>query len=333
MGSLDGRVAVITGAGSGIGREHALYFAREGAAVVVNDTGAAADGSGGDSAVAESVAQAIRAAGGRAVASTDSVTDPDGAERMTATAVEAFGGLDAVVANAGILRNAPLVDMGDDDFAAVLAVHLTGTFTVLRAAARYWSTQPYRSDRRAVTTSSGGGTFNPLPTQANYAAAKAGVAALTTVAALELRAYGVRVNAVAPSAHRTRLTRNIPGVAAPAPGAEEGRDPYAPDKSSPLAAHLCSADCAVTGQLFRVWDRTVQIGRGWTPAREVSSHRPWTPDSVAAALAGSADAFTDPVQTLLGALDLLDAPETARAALLRMLDDPASLRAAAAALV
>ncbi|GAA1090529.1 SDR family NAD(P)-dependent oxidoreductase [Nocardiopsis composta] len=330
MGSLDGRIAVITGAGNGIGREHALLFAREGAAVVVNDPGTAPDGSGSDASVAEAVARTIREAGGRAVASTDSVADPAGARRIVDTAVEAFGDLHAVVNNAGNLRNAPLVDMEDEDFDAVLGVHLKGTFSVTRAAARYWSARTAAGDRRdrsIVNTASGSGTFTPLPTQANYAAAKAGVAALTTVASLELRAYGVRVNAVAPSAHRTRLTRNVPGVS---PGTGEGADPYAPDRSSPLTAHLSSAACTITGQLFQVHDRTVAVGRGWSLGERIRGDRPWTPEALGAALA-ELD-LTDPADPLLAALDRLDDPERARALFRRALEDPATLRAMASSL-
>ncbi|WP_067963063.1 SDR family NAD(P)-dependent oxidoreductase [Nocardiopsis trehalosi] len=318
MGHLDGRIAVVTGAGNGIGREHARYFAAEGASVVVNDPGVAPDGSGGDPGVAARVVAEITAAGGTAVASTDSVADHEGARRVVATAVEAFGDLHAVVANAGILRNAPFLDMTPADLDAVLGVHLTGTFAVAQAAGRYWRGRHAAgdaADRSIVTTASGSGLFTPLPTQANYASAKAGVAALTTVAALELRRYGVRVNCYAPSAHRTRLTRDVPGMAA-GPRAD-GHDPFDPRASSALVAYLASADCPLTGQVFQVHDRTVRVAQGWSVRGEVAADRPWTVDTLAEALA--ATDLEDPEAPLLRAMGALDDPDRARAAVRALL--------------
>ena len=219
MGSLDGRVALITGAGRGIGREEALFFAAEGARVVVNDPGVAPDGTGGDAGVAEAVVAEIRAAGGEAVANTDDVADWEGARRMVAAAVTAFGDLHAVVNNAGNQRRRALVMMTEEEFDAVVGVHLKGTFAVSRWAARYWRDRGDRADRAIVNTVSHSGLSNPGPTQSNYAAAKAGVAAMTTVHAIELARLGVRVNCVSPSMARTRLTAELPGMAGAAPGA------------------------------------------------------------------------------------------------------------------
>ncbi|MBV2363436.1 SDR family NAD(P)-dependent oxidoreductase [Streptomonospora nanhaiensis] len=322
MGLLDGRIALITGAGRGIGREHALAFARAGAAVVVNDTGTEPDGTGRDTGVAASVAAEITAQGGRAVASTDSVADPDGARRIVDTAVSAFGDLHVVVNNAAILRNAPLLEMSDDDFSAVLDVHLAGTFHVTRAAGRYWRDRAAAGaaqDRSVINTSSGSGLFTPLPTQANYAAAKAGIAALTSVAALELRRHGVRVNCYAPSAHRTRLTQGVPGM--DRPRGAGGRDPYDPAASSPLLVWLAAADCPLTGQVLRVRDRSIGVAATWRVQDEVAREEPWTPEDLGAALARLD--LPDPEADLMRALGTLDDSDAARAAFRARLDGTA----------
>ncbi|MEV4477713.1 SDR family NAD(P)-dependent oxidoreductase [Nonomuraea sp. NPDC049504] len=265
MGSLDGRVVLITGAGRGIGREEALFFAAEGAKVVVNDPGVAIDGSGGDAGVAAKVVEEITAGGGQAVASTDSVADWDGARRMVETALDSFGDLHVVVNNATIERNMGLTDLSEQDFDDVLAVKLKGTFAVTRWAARHWRERfqaGVRADRAVVNTSSGSGLLNPLPAQVSYAAGNAGVAALTTVAALELGRYGVRVNCVSPSMARTRLTVTVPGMSQEPPAA--GYDPLDPAASAPVAAYLASSACPLTGQVLSIRGGTVAVNRGWS---------------------------------------------------------------------
>ena len=274
MGSLDGQVALITGAGRGIGRQEALFFASEGAKVVVNDPGVTPEGTGGDPGVAESVAREIRAAGGDAVANADDVTDWDGARRMVETAVEAFGDLHVVVNNAAIQRRRALVNMTEDEFDAVLAVHLKGTFAVTRWAARHWRDQGNSSDRAVVNTVSASGLLMPGITQGNYAAAKAGVAALTTACAVELARYGVRVNAVSPSMARTRLTEGVPGMSDTPDGTF---DPLHPALTAHVAACLAAPGCPLNGQVLAVRGTSVTLLNGWSAGKSVTKDgAPWT---------------------------------------------------------
>ena len=206
-------MAIITGAGRGLGREHALLFASLGAKVVVNDLGGAVDGSGADISAAQSVVDEITAAGGQAVANTDSVSSFDGAKAMVDQAVSAFGDLHAVVNNAGILRDRMLVSMSEQEFDDVIAVHLKGTFNLTRHAADVWRDAAKTgtiTDRAIVNTSSGVGLHGNVG-QTNYSAAKAGIAIMTVVNAMELQRYGVRANCIAPVA-RTRLTMQTPGM-------------------------------------------------------------------------------------------------------------------------
>ena len=206
-GTCTGRVVVITGAGNGIGRAHALAFAAQGAKVVVNDLGGARDGAGSSASPAQAVADEIAAAGGEAVANTDDISTWAGAERLIGQAIDTFGGLDVVVNNAGILRDRMIVTMTEPDWDAVLGVHLKGTFAVLHHAAAYWrqrTKQGHANDARVINTTSPSGLFGN-PGQANYGAAKAGIASLTVIAARELDRYGVTVNAIAPTA-LTRMT-------------------------------------------------------------------------------------------------------------------------------
>ncbi|MDA0638120.1 SDR family NAD(P)-dependent oxidoreductase [Nonomuraea sp. MCN248] len=283
MGSLDGRVALITGAGRGIGRQEALFFASEGAKVVVNDPGVTAEGASGDPGVAQAVADEIRAAGGEAVASTDDVTDWAGARRMVETAVEAFGDLDVVVNNAAIQRRRALVNMTEDEFDAVLAVHLKGTFAVTRWAARHWRDQGDSRDRAVINTVSASGLLLPGITQGNYAAAKAGVAALTVAHAVELARYGVRVNAVSPSMARTRLTEGVPGMSAPTEGAF---DPLDPALTAHVAAYLATPGCPVNGQVLAVRGTSVTALNGWSVGESVTKDgAPWTVAELGKAMA------------------------------------------------
>lgn len=312
MTRLDGRVALITGAGRGIGREEALYFAAEGANVVVNDAGVSTDGTGGDPGVAAAVADEIVARGGVAVANSDSVTDWLGAQRMVEAALDAFGDLHVVVNNAGITRNRPLADLTEAEFDEVVAVKLKGTFAVSHHAARYWR-DAERADRALINTSSGSGLRTPLPTQTNYAAANAGVAAMTIVNALELSAYGVRANCLAPSMARTRLTADVPGMSAPPPSAADGSgtpDPMHPRWIAPVAAYLATPDCPYTGQVITVRGASVVLNNGWSPgaqvAKEPDSDALWTVDELAEAMADLPRedvlaTFTEAVTGALGA--------------------------------
>ncbi|MGV9778404.1 SDR family NAD(P)-dependent oxidoreductase [Streptosporangium sp. NPDC003464] len=320
MGSLDGRVVLITGAGRGIGREEALFFAAEGAKVVVNDPGVAIDGTGGDAGVAAKVVEEITARGGEAVASADSVADWDGARRMVETALESFGDLHVVVNNATIERNRGLVDLPEEDFDDVVAVKLKGTFAVTRWAARHWRDRYEagdRTDRAVVNTSSGSGLLNPLPAQSSYAAGNAGVAALTVVAALELGRYGVRVNCLSPSMARTRLTLAVPGMSEEPPAA--GFDPLHPAACAPVAAYLAGAACPLTGQVLSVRGGTVAVNHGWSLGGHIRKDGPWTVaelaerarelptddpfDKLAHALAGAlGDVGRDRLQEMINAL-------------------------------
>jgi len=291
MGELDGRVAVITGAGRGIGREHALLFAAEGARVVVNDLGGTGDGSGADGGPAHDVVREIRAAGGEAVANVDDVTSWAGAAGLVAQAVDAFGGLDVVVNNAGILRDGFVATQAEADWDAVIAVHLKGHVAVLHHAAAYWKARAKAGERpnaAVINTASASGVTVPNAGQANYGAAKAGIAALTLVAAQELERYGVRVNAIAPMA-RTRLTVATPGLGAVfAAGVQDatGHDLFDPSNISPLVAYLAREDCALTGQVYAVQGGAIQELAGWSVTRTIETQGPWRIADIAERLGG-----------------------------------------------
>jgi len=289
MGVLDGRIAVITGAGRGIGREHALLFAREGAKVVVNDLGGANDGSGSDAGPAQEVVDEIVAGGGEALANTDDVSTWEGAGRLVDQAVEGFGGLDVVVNNAGILRDGFVASLDESDWDAVLNVHLKGHFAVLRHAAAHWKDRSKAGEQPSasvINTASASGVTVPNAGQANYGAAKAGIAAMTLVAAEELERYGVRVNAIAPIA-RTRLTLATPGMGALfAAGVEDesGHDLFDPANISPLVAWLAAADCSINGKVFAVQGGSIQELQGWTAARNIDCEGAWQIEDIAARL-------------------------------------------------
>ncbi|AWK74511.1 short-chain dehydrogenase [Rhodococcus oxybenzonivorans] len=280
MGTLDGRVAIVTGAGRGIGREHALLFAREGAAVVVNDLGGANDGTGEDAGPAQQVVDEIVSGGGKAVANTDNVASWDGAEALVIQAVREFGRLDVLVNNAGILRDAFIAGMSESQWDAVIAVHLKGHAATLHHAAAYWKAQTKAGETvnaSVINTASASGTFMPNAGQGNYGAAKAGIAALTLVAADELERYGVRVNAIAPIA-RTRLTLATPGMGALfAEEVPEGEfDAFSPANISPLVARLADADCKITGKVFAVQGGAISELAGWHDVKTIESDGPWT---------------------------------------------------------
>ena len=293
MGTLEGRVAVITGAGNGIGREHALLFASEGATVVVNDLGGNPDGSGADASPATKVAEEITTAGGQALANHDDVASWQGASNLIAQAVDAFGQLDVLVNNAGILRDAFIASMTEDQWDLVLAVHLKGHFATLRHAVDHWKARSKAGEEvnaAVINTASASGTFMPNPGQANYGAAKAAIAALTLVAAAELGRYGVRVNAIAPVA-RTRLTVDVPGPIGEmmkAPEDPDQFDPYHPRHVSPLVAFLAREDCSLTGKMFAVQGGAINPLTGWTVGDAITTDGDWTQQALDAHLGGVA---------------------------------------------
>jgi NAD(P)-dependent dehydrogenase (short-subunit alcohol dehydrogenase family) len=286
MTSLDGRVAIITGAGRGLGREHALLFASEGARVVVNDLGGGNDGVGTDATPAEEVAGEIRDAGGEAVANGDNVADWEGAQRLVNAAIETFGDLDILVNNAGILRDRVIVNMTEEEWDAVIAVHLKGHFAPSRWAAAYWREEHKagRGKRRnMVHTSSTSGLFSN-PGQANYGAAKSGIATFSQIAAKELSRYDVISNCIAPGA-RTRLTLATPGLEDIMMPKEGTFDEWDPANVSPLVAYLATAGCEFTGETFFVQGGVVKRVRSWEMAETVEQNERWTVAGLAEALA------------------------------------------------
>jgi len=284
MSVLEGRIAVITGAGRGIGREHALLFAREGAKVVVNDLGGSNDGDGADAGPAHDVVAEIIDAGGTAVANTGNVATWAGAKAIVQQAIDQFGGLDVVVNNAGILRDSFIAGMEESQWDAVIDVHLKGHFAVLRHAAEYWKAKSKAGDQpnaAVVNTASASGVTLPNAGQANYGAAKAAIAALTLVAADELERYGVRVNAIAPIA-RTRLTLATPGMGALMAEPEEGElDMFSPANISPLVAYLASEKCPATGRVFAVQGGAISALKGWHDTDTIETDGLWTIDDIA----------------------------------------------------
>ncbi|MFF7247815.1 SDR family oxidoreductase [Embleya sp. NPDC008237] len=277
-GICEGRVVIVTGAGGGIGREHALAFAREGAHVVVNDIGASRQGDGRSLGPAQQVVADIEALGGKAVVNADDVADWAGAERLVQTAIDAFGRLDVVVNNAGFLRDRMLVSLGEDEFDAVIRVHLKGHFAVMRHAGAYWRAQAKAGntiDARLINTTSGAGLMGSVG-QGNYAAAKAGITCLTQIAAVEMGRYGVTANAIAPAA-RTRMTEEAMPDMVRKP--EDGSfDFYDPANISPLVVWLGSAESReVTGRVFEVEGDKVSVATGWQHGPEASAGRRWEP--------------------------------------------------------
>lgn len=279
MGALDGRVAIITGAGRGLGREHALLFASEGAKVVVNDLGGNIDGTGDDRAPAQQVVDEIKAAGGEAVANVDNVADFDGAKRLIDTAIDTFGELHVLVNNAGILRDRVLVNMSEQEWDAVIHVHLKGHFCPTHHAAVYWREQAKAGKQvkaALVHTSSTSGLLGN-PGQANYGAAKAGIAAFSDICAKELGRYGVRSNTIAPAA-RTRLTLQTPGLGDAVKEPEDASkfDVWDPANVSPMVAYLATEGCELTGQCFLVQGGLVQYFQPWTLTAKLEQQERWS---------------------------------------------------------
>ncbi len=279
-GICEGRVVVVTGAGRGIGRGHALEFARQGAKVVVNDMGAELHGEGGSTGPAGEVVDLIRSAGGEAIANGEDVADWAGAERLVTAAVDAYGRVDVVVNNAGIVRDRMVVTMGEDEWDAVLRVHLKGTFATTHFAALHWRERSKAGEQpsgRIINTSSGAGLFGSVG-QANYSAAKAGIATFTIVAAAELGRYGATVNAIAPSA-RTRMTETTFAEMMAKP--EEGFDRMAPENVAPLVVWLGSEAAAeVTGRVFEVEAGVITVADGWRRGPSVDKGARWEPAEV-----------------------------------------------------
>ncbi|OXY91187.1 SDR family oxidoreductase [Streptomyces diastatochromogenes] len=276
-GICAGRVVVVTGAGRGLGRAHALAFAAEGARVVVNDLGVGLDGVPGPDSPAAAVVAEIREAGGEAIAHGGDIATTEGAASLVRTAVETYGRLDTLVNNAGFLRDRMLVNLDEDDWDAVLRVHLKGHFLPLKHAAAHWRAEA-RAGRtptaRIVNTSSGAGLLGSVG-QGNYSAAKAGIIGLTLVAAAELARYGVQVNAVAPAA-RTRMTERTFAETMAAPAA--GFDAMAPGNVSPLVVWLGSAACTgVTGRVFEAEGGRITVMEGWRPGPGADKGARWTP--------------------------------------------------------
>lgn len=284
MGALEGRVAIVTGAGAGIGREHALLFAREGARVVVNDLGTSASGDGSSPDSAHAVVDEIRAMGGEAVASTDDITDWKGSKRLIDTALDAFGDLHCLVNNAGVVSGWQLLDLSERDWDVVMQVHLKGAFCVMRHAAAYWREKAEAAgvavNASIVSTASGAGLLNEGPS--NYAAAKAGVAAFAQTIAKELMQYGVRVNSIAPVA-RTRLTEDSGGsVLVRRPDKPDSFDRGNPANISPLVAYLSTSDCPYTGGVWHVYGGQIGLCEGWKMVESRSRKGQWTVDDLRA---------------------------------------------------
>jgi len=257
----------VTGAGRGLGREHALLLARRGARVVVNDRGVDNDGTGADCSTADEVVAEIESFGGTAIANCDDVASWAGAESLVAAALSAFGELDILVNNAGILRDGTIVNMSEDDFDEVVRVHLKGHFAPTKFAARYWREQHKAGVRRArnlVHTSSTSGLY-ANPGQANYGPAKSGIVTFSQIAAKELVRYGVVSNCVVPGA-RTRLTLSSPGLPEIMQAPAEGFDQWDPANVAPLVAYLSGAGCPFNGEAFYVQGGTVRRLEPWTIA-------------------------------------------------------------------
>ncbi|MBO3746618.1 SDR family oxidoreductase [Streptosporangiaceae bacterium NEAU-GS5] len=284
MGICDRRVVVVTGAGRGIGREHALEFARQGALVVVNDLGVSRQGSGRSGGPAQEVVDEIQALGGQAVPNSDDVADWDGAARLVKTALSAFGGLDVLVNNAGFVRDRMLVSMTEQEWDDVVRVHLKGHFLPLRHAAGHWRERAKAGHpvaARVITTSSGAGLLGSVG-QANYAAAKAGIAALTQVAAAELARYGVTVNAIAPAA-RTRMTEAVFAETMAAPS--DGFDAMDPANVAPLVAWLGSVESGhVTGRMFEVEGGVIALATAWRHGPRAERPGRWDPADIGPAV-------------------------------------------------
>ena len=288
MGILEGKVAIVTGAGHGIGRGHALELAAHGASVVVNDLGSTVDGQG-SGRDADQVVDLIRQRGGTAIANYDDVADYDGAARLIAQPIDAYGRLDILVNNAGIVRDAMIFNMSEDSWDAVIRVHLKGTYAPTHHAAKYWRERSKGGERvagRVINTTSGAGLSGNVG-QANYTAAKAGIVAFTLTCSLELARLGVTVNCIAPGG-KTRISQTMPGAAeAKEPEEFDEFDPLDPSLSSPIVAWLASDEADhVTGQVLRAIGETLILMKGWRYGPTVRNSRErWNAETVGALIA------------------------------------------------
>jgi NAD(P)-dependent dehydrogenase (short-subunit alcohol dehydrogenase family) len=278
MGLLDGKVAIVSGAGRGLGRSHALALAQAGAHVVVNDLGASLGGEGANATPAQAVVAEVETLGSHAVADGENVADFEGARRLVQRAVDTFGRLDILVNNAGILRDRMLVNMEEAEWDAVIDVHLKGHFAPTRHAAAYWRDRSKSGEdvrARVINTSSPSGVFGNVG-QTNYAVAKAGIAALTIVSAQELGRYGVTVNCIAPNG-RTRMTES----AFELPSSDGGFDALDPSNNSPVVVALCADEAqAITGQVFHIFGGTVNMLRPWSPGELFASDDGWDAEAL-----------------------------------------------------
>ncbi len=280
MGICEGRVVIVTGAGRGIGREHALELARQGARVVVNDLGGSAGGEGRDASPAEMVVAEIQKLGGEGLANAADIADFEQSAALVKAAIDRFGRLDAVVNNAGILRDRMFVNGSIEEWDAIMRVHLRGHFCTTRHACAWWRDRSKAGEKvsaRIVNTSSGAGLQGSVG-QSNYAAAKAGIAALTLVQAAELARYGITANALAPSA-RTRLTEDVFPDMMRKP--EQGFDVMDPSNIAPLVAWLCSEESGdVTGRVFEVEGGKISVADGWRTGPAIDRGGRWNPADV-----------------------------------------------------
>ena len=281
MGICDDRVVIITGSGRGLGKAHALAFAAEGAKVVVNDVGAELDGSGGSLSPAQEVVEEIRATGGEAIVNGDDISDWDEAGHLVAQTIDTFGRLDTLVCNAGIVRDRMIVNMSVDEWDAIMKVHLRGMFCPIRHAIDYWRAQFKAGtpvDARVVTTSSAAGLFGSV-SQANYSAAKAGIAAFTIVAAQELGRYNIVVNGIAPSA-RSRMTEEAFAEMMRKP--DSGFDSMDPANISPIVVWLGSRGCDVSGRMFEIAGGQLSVADGWQHGAVFDKRARYEPGEVGA---------------------------------------------------
>jgi len=320
---LDGKVALVSGAGRGLGREHALALARAGAKVVVNDFGGSNTGEGGDQGPAEAVVAEIVAAGGKAIANTSSVADWDAATVMVNDTIAAFGDIDILVNNAGINRVAMLGELSEKDWDLSVDIIAKGTMAITNAAVAHWKKTGPRAGRAIVNTASPA-AMHPAPTISAYCAAKAAVVAISQSAALELAPLGVRVNAIAPMA-RTRMLEGSPPEIMDLMGPREGFDPALPEHVSQLVLYLASPLCRFTGRVFGGWGDQIFLFKEWDAAFSASNDsRKWTPETLAAAVQdfpasdnrrilfpGGTIAADMPPAELLHALDALGTGEEA----------------------